>query len=143
MSYNNLAEADIALGHVAAWSELTDDADKSRRLDTATLWLSAGYALPITPTPVELTAIKLAETTAVRYGFDAALFPSPGETAERGSITKERRKVDVLEIERTWAAVDGSSAAGRIEIAEVDAILSLVGIHPRTSSARVPVAYVV
>lgn len=140
MSFTTVAEADSSLGHITAWTAITDSADKQRRMDTAELWLRSGYVLPADPAGDVLDAIKSAELTAVRYGLVVELFPVTDSGAAAGSVlTKERtkRKVDVIETEteRTWAAPESATPTDRLAIAEVDAILLLAGIRARSDAA--------
>ena len=127
-----MAEADVVLGHVLAWTS-KDAGDKARRLETAALWLDAMYALPATPTADELETIKRAEYVAARVGLTVSLFPVPTDTGTVGALILKREDVaGIVETEERWSAPTSATIrTGPIEIFEVDAILS--GIAERST----------
>ena len=128
MAFGSVAEAVVALGHVPAWLAY-DDEEQQRRLDVAELWIRTTYAVPLSPSPEELAALVQAEQVAARTSIITPLFPVPG-TSERGAITREKKRVGSLEKETVWSEPE-TAPSGKVTIAEVDAILGLVGIERR------------
>ena len=148
MSYGTVVEADAALGYLTEWVA-HDEPAKQRELDTAALWLNASYdALDGQPLGSYLDALGTvpdavvrAEQVAVRHGLSVPLFPEPG-TESRGAVTKERRKVDVLETEVTYATPEQQQRSGPLVLIEVDEILRGIALR-RGARAPLPVIFAV
>ena len=127
-----MAGADAALGHLIAWSSLSDEV-KQARLDGAALWLRASYRagsggpLPRVATGDMLDRLREAEYFAAVYALDHELFRET-ETTARGALIKERRKVDVLETEYQYAEPASGAFDGPVRLYEVDAILLGVAV---------------